>query len=169
MKHAIVACLVTALPMAVHADYVATEEEEAALRASIAKKPPTAETLTAQPYPGSKLDVTCSASQSAPRQPETMVYCFYTRDASEKVEAYVQGPGKPADSVPVFVRRGEVVDERNTVLIPDVTHVIYYVRTAPAAANGPAPMGAHQWVLRSGGRPMGLHQWVPRSGGYKWR
>jgi hypothetical protein len=71
-----------------------------------------------------------------------MVYCFYTKDSSEKVEAYVKGPGKPADSVPVFVQRGEVVDEQNTVLIADVAHVAYYVNTAPVAARQPTAAAA---------------------------
>lgn len=144
MKSAAIACLLTLFPIVASADYVASEEEEAALRARISRNPPTAATLTAEPYPGSKLDVTCSASQSAPRQPGTMVYCFYTKDAPNKVEAYLAGPGKPAEAVSVFANGDQmVVDENNNVLIDGVTQVTYYVRTsAPVARQQAAPAQA---------------------------
>ncbi|MBP6105378.1 MAG: hypothetical protein V9E93_03415 [Steroidobacteraceae bacterium] len=94
MKAAFIACVLALLPIIAAADNVASEDEEAALRARIAKNPPTAETLKAQPYPGAKLDPVCSAAQSAPRQPKTMVYCFYTRDPIDKVQAHLDGPGQ---------------------------------------------------------------------------
>jgi hypothetical protein len=64
-----------------------------------------------------------------------MVYCFYSKDPLEKVEAYVKGPGKPGGTVVAFVGRSDVVDEHNTVVISDVARVMYYVNARPAAAN----------------------------------
>jgi hypothetical protein len=43
---------VLASPGAALADYVADDSEIAAMKAKILKNPPTAETLTAPPYPG---------------------------------------------------------------------------------------------------------------------
>lgn len=149
MRSAILACLLAVLPFTVHADKVATQSEEAALRSQIARNPPTAATLSAQPYPGSKLDVTCSADQSAPRQPTVMVYCFYTKDPLDKVKAYLAGPGKPGASVDVFAADGAVVaDERNNVIVDGVTRITYYVRSSapdapqPAAATPPSAPAA---------------------------
>lgn len=138
MKTAFVACVLALLPILAAADNVATEEEEAALRTRIAKNPPTAETLTAQPYPGAKLDVVCSASQSAPRQPQMMVYCFYTRDPIDKVQAHLDGPGKPDPAVYVRADRGDVVDAQSRVTISDITKIAYYVNVAAPAAKKPA-------------------------------
>ena len=138
MKAAFVTCVLALLPTIAAADYVATEEEEAAMRARIAKNPPTAETLTAQPYPGAKLDVVCSGSKSAERQPQTMVYCFYTRDPIDKVQAHLSGPGKPDPAVYVRADRDSVVDAQSNVVISDVTMIEYYVNVAPPAAKKPA-------------------------------
>lgn len=133
MKTACVACVQALLPTLAAADYVATEEEEAAMRTRIAKNPPTAETLSAQPYPGAKLDVVCSASRSAERQPQTMVYCFYTRDPIDKVQAHLDGPGKPDPAVYVRADRGDVVDAQSRVTISDITKIVYYVNTERVA------------------------------------
>ena len=138
MKAAFVTCVLALLPTIAAADYVATEEEEAAMRTRIAKNPPTAETLTAQPYPGAKLDPVCSAAQSAPRQPNIMVYCFYTRDPIDKVQAHLSGPGKPDPAVYVRADRDSVVDAQSRVVISDVTMIEYYVNVAPPAAKKPA-------------------------------
>jgi hypothetical protein len=142
MKAAFVACVLALLPTIAAADYVATEDEEAALRTRIAKNPPTAETLTAQPYPGARLDPVCSAAQSAPRQPRTMVYCFYTRDAIDKVQAHLDGPGKPDPAVYVRAGQGPVVDAKNNVVISDVTMIEYYVNAAPPVAKQPTAAAA---------------------------
>lgn len=138
MKTAFVVCILALLPTLAAADYVATEEEEAAMRARIAKNPPTAETLTAQPYPGAKLDPVCSAAQSAPRQPQMMVYCFYTRDPIDKVQAHLDGPGKPDPAVYVRADRGNVVDAQSRVTIADITKIAYYVNVASPTAKQPA-------------------------------
>ena len=138
MKTAFVVCVLALLPTLAAADYVATEEEEAAMRARIAKNPPTAETLTAQPYPGAKLDPVCSAAQSAPRQPQMMVYCFYTRDPIDKVQAHLDGPGKPDPAVYVRADRGNVVDAQSRVTIADITKIAYYVNVASPTAKQPA-------------------------------
>ncbi len=142
MKTAFVVCVLALLPSLAAADYVATEEEEAAMRARIAKNPPTAETLTAQPYPGAKLDPVCSAAQSAPRQPQTMVYCFYTRDPIDKVQAHLSGPGKPDPAVYVRADRGNVVDAQSRVTIADITKIAYYVNAAPPTAKQSAAAAA---------------------------
>lgn len=138
MKTAFVVCVLALLPTLAAADYVATEEEEAAMRARIAKNPPTAETLTAQPYPGAKLDPVCSAAQSAPRQPQMMVYCFYTRDPIDKVQVHLDGPGKPDPAVYVRADRGNVVDAQSRVTIADITKIAYYVNVASPTAKQPA-------------------------------
>lgn len=137
MKAALVTCFLALLPTIAAADYVATEEEEAAMRTRIAKNPPSAETLTAQPYPGAKLDPVCSAAQSAPRQPQTMVYCFYTRDPIDKVQAHLSGPGKPDPAVYVRADRDSVVDAQSRVVLSDVTMIEYYVNAAAPAAKQP--------------------------------
>ena len=138
MKAAFVLCVLALLPSFAAADYVATAEEEAAMRTRITKHPPTAETLTAQPYPGAKLDVVCSASKSAERQPQTMVYCFYTRDPIDNVQAHLSGPGKPDPAVYVRADRDSVVDAQSRVVISDVTMIEYYVKVAPPTAKQPA-------------------------------
>ena len=138
MKTAFVVCVLSLLPTLAAAASVATEEQEAAMRARIAKNPPTAETLTAQPYPGAKLDPVCSAAQSAPRQPQMMVYCFYTRDPIDKVQAHLDGPGKPDPAVYVRADRGNVVDAQSRVTIADITKIAYYVNVASPTAKQPA-------------------------------
>jgi len=75
---------VLALPGVALADYVADDSEIAAMKAKILKNPPTADTLTAPPYPGSQLDAECSARQGASNQREPMVYCLQTRDNSTR-------------------------------------------------------------------------------------
>jgi len=140
-----VAC-VLALPIAALGDYVADDSEIAAMKAKIMKNPPTAETLTAPPYPGSQLDAECSADQSATNQADPMVYCLYTRDSLDKVKAYLAGPGKPAAWVSVFADT-DVVAEKGIVKIADVTQVRYFVSAkrkaaAQAAAANPPPAPA---------------------------
>jgi hypothetical protein len=73
-----------------------------------------------------------------------MVYCLYTKDSLDQVEAYLAGPGKPAAGVNVFPGRGDVAVNGN-VTVPDVTVVRYYINpkhieaAAQRAANPPAP------------------------------
>ena len=134
---------VLALPIAALGDYVADDSEIAAMKARILKSPPTAETLTAPPYPGSQLDAECSADQSASNQADPMVYCLYTRDSLDRVQAYLAGPGKPAAWVSVFAGT-DVVAEKGIVKIADVTQVRYFVSAkrktaAQAAAANPPP------------------------------
>ena len=138
MKTAFVVCVLSLLPTLAAADYVATEEKEAAMLSRSAKDRPTAETLTTQPYPGAKLDPVCSAAQSAPRQPQMMVYCFYTRDPIDKVQAHLDGPGKPDPAVYVRADRGNVVDAQSRVTIADITKIAYYVNVASPTAKQPA-------------------------------
>lgn len=134
------------LPLVALGDYVADDSETAAMKAKILKNPPTAETLSAPPYPGSQLDAECSADQSASNQADPMVYCLYTRDSLDKVKAYLAGPGKPAAWVSVFADT-DVVAEKGIVKIADVTQVRYFVSAkrkaaAQAAAANPAPAPA---------------------------
>jgi hypothetical protein len=138
MKAAFVICVLALLPTIAAADYVATEEEMVAMRTHIAKNPPTAKTLTAQPYPGATLDVVRSGDQSAERQPRMMVYCFYTHDSIDKVQAHLDGPGKPDATVYARADRGSVVDTRGRVTIRDITQISYYVDLAPPTAKKPA-------------------------------
>ncbi len=137
---------VLALPVVALADYVADDSEIAAMKAKILKNPPTAETLTAPPYPGSKLDAECSADQSASNQADPMVYCLYTKDSLDKVKAYLAGPGKPAAWVSVFADTDDVA-VRGQVTVADVTQVRYFVSAkrkaeAQAAAANPPPAPA---------------------------
>ena len=143
---AVTAAGLLALPIAALADYVADDSEIAAMKAKILKNPPTAETLTAPPYPGSQLDAECSADQSASNQADPMVYCLYTEDSLDKVKAYLAGPGKPAAWVSVFAGT-DVVAEKGIVKIADVTQVRYFVSAkrkaaAQAAAANPPPTPA---------------------------
>ena len=138
--------VVLALPIAALGDYVADDSEIAAMKAKILKNPPTAETLTAPPYPGSQLDAECSADQSATNQADPMVYCLYTKDSLDKVKAYLAGPGKPAAWVSVFADT-DVVAEKGIVKIADVTQVRYFISAkrkaaAQAAAANPPPAPA---------------------------
>ena len=149
---------VLALPGVALADYVADDSEIAAMKAKILKNPPTAETLTAPPYPGSQLDAECSADQSATNQAEPMVYCLYTKDSLDKVKAYLAGPGKPAAWVSVFADKDDVA-VRGQVTVADVTQVRYFVSAkrkaeaqaaaanpppAPTAAAAPSPTAANE-------------------------
>ena len=138
--------VVLALPIVALGDYVADDSEIAAMKAKILKNPPTAETLTAPPYPGSQLDAECSADQSATNQADPMVYCLYTKDSLDKVKAYLAGPGKPAAWVSVFADT-DVVAEKGIVKIADVTQVRYFISAkrkaaAQAAAANPPPAPA---------------------------
>jgi hypothetical protein len=152
---------VLALPGVALADYVADDSEIAAMKARILKNPPTAETLTAPPYPGSQLDAECSADQSATNQADPMVYCLYTKDSLDKVKAYLAGPGKPAAWVSVFADKDDVA-VRGQVTVADVTQVRYFVSAkrkteaqaaaanpppAPAAAAAPSPMTANEGTV----------------------
>lgn len=137
---------VLALPIVALGDYVADDSEIAAMKAKILKIPPTAETLTAPPYPGSQLDAECSADQSATHKAEPMVYCLYTRDSLDKVKAYLAGPGKPAAWVSVFADEDNVT-VNGRVTVADVTQVRYFVSAkreaaAHAAAATPPPAPA---------------------------
>jgi pyruvate/2-oxoglutarate dehydrogenase complex dihydrolipoamide acyltransferase (E2) component len=134
---------VLALPIIALGDYVADDSEIAAMKSKILKSPPTAETLTAPPYPGSQLDAECSADQSATNRADPMVYCLYTRDSLDKVKAYLAGPGKPAAWVSVFADKDDVA-VKGQVTVPDVTQVRYFVSAkrkaaAQAAAANPPP------------------------------
>jgi hypothetical protein len=137
---------VLALPGVALADYVADDSEIAAMKAKILKNPPTAETLTAPPFPGSQLDAECSADQSASREADPMVYCLYTKEPLEKVKAYLDGPGKPAAWVSVFADKDDVA-VKGRVTVADVTQVRYFVSAkrkaeAEAAAANPPPAPA---------------------------
>ena len=137
---------VIALPGVALADHVADDSEIAAMKAKILKSPPTAETLTAPPYPGSQLDAECSADQSATNQADPMVYCLYTKEPLEKVKAYLDGPGKPAAWVSVFADKDDVA-VKGRVTVADVTQVRYFVSAkrkaeAQAAAANPPPAPA---------------------------
>jgi hypothetical protein len=142
------------------ADYEPNDAEIAATKAMILKNPPTAETLTASPYPGSQLDMECSSIQSAENKADPMVYCLYTRDSLDKVKAYLAGPGKPAAWVSVFADKDDVA-VKGRVTVADVTQVRYFVSakrktaaqaaaanppptTAPAAAAAPSPATANE-------------------------
>jgi hypothetical protein len=132
-----------ALPGMATADHVADDSEIAAMKAKILKNPPTAETLTAPPYPGSQLDAECSADQSASNQADPMVYCLYTKDSLDQVKTYLAGPGKPAAWVSVYVDKDDVA-VNGRVTVQDVTQVRYYLHTkqkaaAQAAAANPPP------------------------------
>jgi len=135
---------VLALPGVALADYVADDSEIAAMKAKILKSPPTAETLTATPYPGSQLDAECSADQSATHKADPMVYCLYTKEPLEKVKAYLAGPGKPAAWVSVFADKDDVA-VKGRVTVADVTQVRYFVsakRKAEAQAVAANPLTA---------------------------
>ena len=125
---------VLALPIVALGDYVADDSEIAAMKAKILQSPPTAEMLTAPPYPGSTLDAECSADQSATNQADPMVYCLYTKDSLDKVKAYLAGPGKPAAWVSVFADKDDVA-VKGRVTVADVTQVQYYVSAKRKAAG----------------------------------
>ena len=148
---------------AARADYVADEHEIAAMKARILKNPPTAAILSAEPYPGAKLDADCSADQSATNQSDPMVYCLYTRDSEDQVKAFLAGAGKPVDGVFAVVSRDNVVNAKGYVVVADVTQIRYFVSekrkaearqkaaaqaaapaapAAPAAASAAAPAGS---------------------------
>lgn len=146
MRSLLVACTLILPVSAALADYVATPEEEAALRKSIAANPPNAATLRAEPYPGAKLDPKCSADQSAPQQGDPMVYCYYTTDSEAQVQAWLAGQGKPGAGTSAFVNGDPLVDEKGYVINDDVFFIVYYVRKEapppPAAAASPPPVAA---------------------------
>lgn len=143
VRASLVTLALVALPHLAQADYVPDDREIAAMKTKIKNNPPTATTLTAAPYPGSKLDLDCSADQSATNVPDTMVYCLYTKDSVEQVQAYLEGPGKPAAGVNVYADRGDVA-VNGYVTVSDVTIVRYYINpkrieaAAQRAANPPA-------------------------------
>lgn len=108
------------------ADNVASPEEIRALRAKLAKSPPKPVDYAAQPYPGATFDAACSAEHTAPRLPDSAVYCFYTRDPVDKVQAFVKGAGKPRNGgVHVIVGEEDVVVD-GIVKISDVTMITYW-------------------------------------------
>ena len=108
------------------ADNVASPEEVRALRAKLAKSPPKPADYAAQPYPGATFDAGCSAEHTAPRLPDSAVYCFYTRDPVDKVQAFVKGAGKPRNGgVHVIVSEDDVVVD-GIVKISDVTMITYW-------------------------------------------
>jgi hypothetical protein len=108
------------------ADNVASPEEIRALRAKLAKSPPKPADYAAQPYPGATFDADCSAEHTAPRLPDSAVYCFYTRDPIDKVQAFVKGAGKPHNGgVHVIVGDDDVVVD-GIVKISNVTMITYW-------------------------------------------
>jgi len=108
------------------ADNVASPEEVRALRAKLAKSPPKPADYAAQPYPGATFDADCSAEHTAPRLPDAAVYCFYTRDPIDKVQAFVKGAGKPHNGgVSVIVSEDDVVAD-GIVKISNVTMITYW-------------------------------------------
>ena len=118
------AAVVVAPP--VPADNVASPEEIRALRTKLAKSPPKPADYAAQPYPGATFDADCSAQHTAPRQPDAAVYCFYTLDPVDKVEAFVKAAGKPRNGG-VHVTVGEdVVAVDGNVKIDKVTMITYW-------------------------------------------
>lgn len=132
---------------AARADYVADDHEIAAMKAKILKNPPTSATLSAPLYPGAKLDADCSADQSASNQSDPMVYCMYTKDPLDKVKAFIEGPGKPADGVSAVIDRTDVANAQGYVIASDVSQIRYYVserrkaearQKAEAQASAPA-------------------------------
>ncbi len=157
---------------AARADYVADEHEIAAMKARILKNPPTAAILSAEPYPGAKLDADCSADQSATNQSDPMVYCLYTRDSEDQVKAFLAGAGKPVDGVFAVVSRDNVVNAKGYVVVADVTQIRYFVSekrkaearqkaaaqaaapAAPAAASAAAP-AAEAAPATAGAAPAG--------------
>lgn len=154
---------------AARADYVADEHEIAAMKARILKNPPTAAMLSAEPYPGAKLDADCSADQSATNQSDPMVYCLYTRDSEDQVKAFLAGAGKPVDGVFAVVSRDNVVNAKGYVVVADVTQIRYFVSekrkaearqkaaaqaAAPAAATAAAP-AAEAAPATAGAAPAG--------------
>ena len=132
------------LPWLACADHVADDDEIGSMRTRILKNPPTAETLAAQPYPGAKLDIECSANQSAENGGEPMVYCLYTKDALDKVKAHLAGPGKPGPGVWATADTADVANAQNYVIVSDVSEIRYFVNAkkkaeAQMAAANPAP------------------------------
>jgi hypothetical protein len=120
------ALAVAATTLPAHADGGATPEQVRAVKASLAKSPPKPDDYAAQPYPGAMLDADCSAFATASRQPQVTVYCYYSRDPLQKVQAFVSGPGKPRHGVTATVEKANVaVDGR--VTIPEVTRITYWV------------------------------------------
>lgn len=108
------------------ADNVASPEEVRALRAKLAKSPPKPADYAAQPYPGATFDAGCSAEHTAPRLPDSAVYCFYTRDPVDKVQAFINGAGKPSNGgVHVIVGEDDVVVD-GIVKVADVTMITYW-------------------------------------------
>ena len=91
-----------------------------------AKSPPKPADYAAEPYPGATFDPDCSARHTAPRQPDAAVYCFYTLDPVDKVEAFVEAAGKPRNSG-VSVTVGEdVLAVDGNVKIDKVTMITYW-------------------------------------------
>ena len=132
------------LPWLARADHVADDDEVGSMKARILKNPPTAETLAAQPYPGAKLDIECSASQSAENGGDPMVYCLYTKDPLDKVNAHLAGPGKPGPGVWATADTADVANAQHYVIVSDVSEIRYFVNEkkkaeAKKAAADPAP------------------------------
>jgi len=114
------------------ADRVATPEEVRALKARFTGSPPTPADYAAQPYPAARFDADCSARESAPRQPDGWVYCYYTLDSYDEVRAYLKAGGKPGGGVHATVEEGVVsVDGQVTI---DNVRVIRYFTHPPTMA-----------------------------------
>jgi hypothetical protein len=141
---AFLAVALAGLPLLARADHVADDDEVGSMKARILKNPPTAETLAAQPYPGAKLDIECSASQSAENGGDPMVYCLYTKDPLDKVNAHLAGPGKPGPGVWATADTADVANAQHYVIVSDVSEIRYFVNAkkkaeAQQAAASPAP------------------------------
>jgi hypothetical protein len=126
MRWVLVALAAVVVAPPAPADNVASPEEVRALRAKLAKSPPKPADYAAQPYPGATFDAGCSAEHTAPRLPDSAVYCFYTRDPLDKVQDFVKGAGKPSNGgVNVIVSKDDVVVD-GIVKISDVTMITYW-------------------------------------------
>ncbi|MDH4165473.1 MAG: hypothetical protein OEV90_03575 [Gammaproteobacteria bacterium] len=122
----LVALAAVAMASPACADNVVSPGEVRALRAKLAKSPPKPTDYAAQPYPGATFDAGCSAEHTAPRLPDSAVYCIYTRDPVDKVQAFVKGAGKPRNGgVNVIVGEDDVVVD-GIVKIAGVTMITYW-------------------------------------------
>jgi hypothetical protein len=115
------------------ADNVASPEEIRSLRMKLAKSPPKPADYAAQPYPGATFDPDCSAQHTAPRLPDAGVYCFYTLDPVNKVEAFVAAEGKPRKFGVSATVGEDVLAVDGNVKIDKVTMIKYWTNRSAMA------------------------------------